>query len=55
VVAPLGGFAKRQRGSHAFYTLGDLRIGIPLHRPYVRAVYVKELLDLLDELPDDED
>lgn len=46
------GFDKRQRGSHAFYTRGEHRIGVPFRRPYVGAVYVKQLLALLDELPD---
>jgi predicted RNA binding protein YcfA (HicA-like mRNA interferase family) len=45
------GFEKRQRGSHATYILkGQGRITIPLRKPFILPVYVKEVLKLLDEL-----
>lgn len=46
------GFQKRQKGSHAFYTLGDHRIGIPFLRPFILPCYVQQVLRLLDELDD---
>lgn len=46
-------FNKRQSGtSHATYSLGARRITIPYRRPFIRSVYVKEVLALLDELED---
>ena len=45
------GFIKRQRGtSHAVYTLGVHRITVPHHKPFIKAVYVKMVLEVLDEL-----
>jgi len=45
------GFEKRQRGSHAIYTLkGRGRITIPVKKPFILPVYVQELLNLLDEI-----
>ncbi len=44
------GFQKRQRGSHAVYTLNQWRITIPARKPFILPVYVKELLGLLDEI-----
>ncbi len=49
------GFQKRQRGSHAIYTLNRWRITIPTRKPFILSVYVKELLVLLDELLDGEE
>jgi hypothetical protein len=51
------GFKKRQKGSHAFYTLGTLRFGLPQPHatPHVLPVYVKQFLALMDELLDDDD
>jgi predicted RNA binding protein YcfA (HicA-like mRNA interferase family) len=50
------GFNKRQKGSHVFYVLGNLRLSIPEPHPskHVLPIYVKQFLALLDELPDDE-
>lgn len=49
------GFTKRQRGSHAFYTFGNLRLAIPEPHPskHVLPVYVKQFLALMDEFPDE--
>jgi hypothetical protein len=51
------GFRKRQKGSHAFYTRGGLRIGVPHphNQPYVLPVYVKQVIALLDELDEDDE
>ncbi len=45
------GFEKRQRGSHATYILKEGgRITIPMRKPFILPVYVKEILALLDEI-----
>ena len=44
------GFEKRQKGSHAFYSLGHHRISIPFRRPFILPCYVQNVLQLLDEL-----
>jgi predicted RNA binding protein YcfA (HicA-like mRNA interferase family) len=45
------GFEKRQKGSHATYILkGQGRITIPFRKPFILPVYVKEVLNLLDEM-----
>jgi hypothetical protein len=45
------GFTKRQRGtSHAVYTYGSFRLTIPYRQPYVLQVYVRQVLQVLDEL-----
>ncbi len=45
------GFEKRQRGSHATYILkGSGRITIPMRKPFILPVYVKEVLKLLEEI-----
>jgi len=44
------GFTKRQRGtSHAVYTLGVHRITVPYRKPFVKPIYVKMVLEVLDE------
>lgn len=46
------GFEKRQRGtSHATYTIpGKHTLTIPFRKPFILPVYVKQILQLLDEL-----
>ena len=45
------GFEKRQRGSHATYILkGHGRITVPFKKSFILPVYVKEILNLLDEI-----
>lgn len=45
------GFEKRQKGSHATYILkGQGRITVPFRKPFILPVYVKEILELLDEI-----
>lgn len=44
-------FEKRQRGSHATYVLKNKgRITIPVRKPFILPVYVKEVLKLLEEM-----
>lgn len=48
------GFEKRQKGSHATYSLEKHRpITIPLRRPYILPVYVKHVLQILDEMDEE--
>ncbi|HBY96838.1 MAG: hypothetical protein M5U01_33585 [Ardenticatenaceae bacterium] len=52
------GFRRRQPGSgssHSIYTLGRYLISVPYKRPYVKAFYVKHLLDILDEIDEERD
>lgn len=42
--------ARRQVGSHATYRLGDHIVTIPFRKPYVLPVYVKGVLEILDEM-----
>ena len=47
------GFRRRQpRGgsSHYFYFLGDKRLTIPMKRTFVKTVYVKRILSMLEEI-----
>jgi hypothetical protein len=47
------GFTRRQpRGgsSHYVYTRGELRLTVPMNRPHLREVYIKNALKLLDEI-----
>ncbi len=48
------GFEKRQRGtSHAVYTISGQRpLTIPFRTPFILPVYVKQVLQVLDELDD---
>ena len=48
------GFKKRQRGtSHVIYTIpGKYPLSIPFRKPFILPVYVKQVLQLLDELND---
>lgn len=46
------GFTRRQpRGgsSHYFYTYGELTLSVPHKRPYVREIYVKHALALIEQ------
>lgn len=48
-------FAMRQRGtSHATFTRGVHRITVPRRKPFVKPVYVKLVLEILDELEGEE-
>lgn len=41
------------RGSHHNYRRGVARFSIPLHRPTLKAVYVRRALAMMQELADD--
>jgi predicted RNA binding protein YcfA (HicA-like mRNA interferase family) len=44
------GFEKRQRGSHVTYIYQQqTRMTIPIRKPFILPVYVKDILKLLDE------
>jgi len=44
------GFEKRQKGSHVTYIYQQqIRVTIPMRKPFILPVYVKEVLKLLDE------
>ena len=45
------GFVKRQDGtSHVIFTLGAYIITVPKRRPFVKPVYIKCLLETLDQI-----
>ncbi|NJN93515.1 MAG: hypothetical protein HC875_05175 [Anaerolineales bacterium] len=48
------GFEKRQRGtSHTTYTIsGKPPLTIPFRKPFILPVYVKQILQFLDDLDD---
>jgi predicted RNA binding protein YcfA (HicA-like mRNA interferase family) len=47
------GFEKRQRGSHVTYLIsGKPPMTIPIRKPFILPVYVKQVLQMLDELDD---
>jgi hypothetical protein len=51
------GFERRQPSSgssHYFYFLGDKRLTIPMKRPFVKAIYVKQVLSILEEIDDEQ-
>ena len=50
------GFQRRQEsGNHVVYRLGEYRFTIPKHRPFVKEIYVKQVLQVLDEIGGQED
>lgn len=45
------GFVKRQEGSsHAVFTLGKHRLTVSHRKPFVKPVYIKQLLEELDRI-----
>ena len=44
------GFEKRQKGSHATYSMDKNILTIPFLKPFILPVYVKNVLQLLDEI-----
>jgi predicted RNA binding protein YcfA (HicA-like mRNA interferase family) len=48
------GFSKRTKGSHSSYTYKEFRITIPFRKPFVLPVYIKQLVELLDEISNSE-
>ena len=49
------GLRPRSGSSHYVYTNGTLRLTVPYKRPYVKEVYVKEVLRLIDQLTQGEE
>jgi hypothetical protein len=50
------GFSRRQPrsgSSHFIYVRGKIRLTIPMNRPHLREVYVKQVLKLLEENDDE--
>jgi predicted RNA binding protein YcfA (HicA-like mRNA interferase family) len=47
------GFTKRQRGSsHVVFTKGKNILTVPIKRPFLKAVYVKQALEVIEEIID---
>jgi len=47
------GFTKRQRGSsHVVFTKGKNILIVPIKRPFLKAVYVKQALEVIEEIID---
>lgn len=47
------GFVKRPSRSgtsHVYYTFGAYHISVPYKRPYVKEIYVKQILHILDQI-----
>jgi hypothetical protein len=50
------GFTKRAgKGSHTVYQYGGYRLTVPHQVPFLKAIYVKLALEILDALEIDED
>ncbi len=51
------GFVRRQPrsgASHYYYTFGALTLSVPYKRPYVREIYVKQALALIEQATESE-
>lgn len=51
------GFVRRQLrsgSSHHYYTFGALTLSVPYKRPYVREIYVKQALALIEQATESE-
>jgi predicted RNA binding protein YcfA (HicA-like mRNA interferase family) len=45
------GFAKREgKGSHTVYKRGEYRLTVPYKKPFLKPIYIKLALEILDEL-----
>jgi len=52
------GFVKRSSRSgtsHVYYTLGIHQISVPYRRPYVKEVYVRQVLEILDQIDEEQE
>jgi predicted RNA binding protein YcfA (HicA-like mRNA interferase family) len=48
------GFAQRQRGNHVVFSKpGVAPITVPIRKPFILPIYVKQILDCLDNLDDE--
>ncbi|HKZ83769.1 MAG TPA: toxin HicA [Anaerolineae bacterium] len=43
----------RSGSSHTIYTLGQHQISVPYKRPYVKEVYVRHVLEILDQIDEE--
>jgi len=43
----------RSGSSHTIYALGQHQISVPYKRPYVREVYVRHVLEILDQIDEE--
>ena len=48
------GFDKKSSGSHFVYKLSGYIITIPFREPFILPVYVKKVLQIIDELQSDD-
>jgi predicted RNA binding protein YcfA (HicA-like mRNA interferase family) len=46
---------KRVKGSHYSYVRGHHNLTLPRRKPHLRSYIVKQALEILDELPEDEE
>ena len=45
------GFEKREgKGSHTVYKRGEYRMTVPYKKPFLKPIYIKLALEILDEL-----
>lgn len=45
------GFEKREgRGSHIVYKRGEYRLTVPYKKPFLKPIYIKLALEIIDEL-----
>jgi predicted RNA binding protein YcfA (HicA-like mRNA interferase family) len=48
------GFERRQQGSHVTYSDGSHQITVPIRKPFMKPIYIKFVLRMIDELDDSE-
>jgi predicted RNA binding protein YcfA (HicA-like mRNA interferase family) len=49
------GFEKRQgSGSHVIYKLDEFRLTVPYRKPFLKPIYIRLALEIIDELGLDE-
>jgi predicted RNA binding protein YcfA (HicA-like mRNA interferase family) len=49
------GFEKRQgSGSHVIYKLDEFRLTVPYRKPFLKPIYIRLVLEIIDELGLDE-
>ncbi len=49
------GFERRSSGSHFVYRMQKIQITIPMRKPFILPVYVKNVLRIIDELLEDDE
>lgn len=48
------GFVARQRGSHVTYSRESHRLTVPINRPFLKPVYVRLVIELLESIEENE-